>query len=120
MASEPTSKLGDAASSNSGNEELAAIKKDMQQLKADLAELVSAMKTRGQTKAENLGQDAINTLHEAIDTLSQRVNAAKAGASEKTRAAADQAEQVIERHPVASLLTAFGIGFVLAKLFSKN
>jgi ElaB/YqjD/DUF883 family membrane-anchored ribosome-binding protein len=116
MASEPNN----TASSTPGNEELAAIKKDMQQLKADLAELVSAMKTRGQAKAENLGKDAIATLHEAIDTLNQRVNAAKEGVNEKTRATVEQAEQIIERHPVASLLTAFGIGFVLAKLFSKN
>ncbi|MGE4356113.1 DUF883 family protein [Halothiobacillus sp.] len=113
-------KTTDATSNTTGNEELAAIKQDMHQLKADLAELLTAMKTRGQNKAEALGQDAINTLHDAINTLNQRVNAAKEGVSEKTRATVDQAEQVIERHPVASLLTAFGIGFVLAKLFSKN
>jgi ElaB/YqjD/DUF883 family membrane-anchored ribosome-binding protein len=118
MATAP--KSTDDTSTTTGNEELAAIKQDMHQLKADLAELLSAMKTRGQNKAEALGQDAINTLHDAIDTLNQRVNAAKEGVSEKTRATVDQAEQVIERHPVASLLTAFGIGFVLAKLFSKH
>lgn len=116
MASEPTPNT----TNTTGNEELAAIKQDMHQLKADLAELLSTMKTRGQTKAETLGQDAINTLHDAIDTLNQRVNAAKEGMNEKTRATVDQAGQVIELHPVASLLTAFGIGFVLAKLFSKN
>lgn len=120
MASEPASNSSDATSSTPGNDELAAIKKDMQQLKADLAELLAAMKTRGQTKAETLGQDAINTLHEAIDTLNKRVNAAKEGVSDQTRATVEQAEQVIERHPIASLLTAFGIGFVLAKLFSKH
>ncbi|OZB37805.1 MAG: hypothetical protein B7X35_02330 [Halothiobacillus sp. 14-56-357] len=118
MATAP--KTTDDTLSATGNEELAAIKQDMHQLKADLAELLTAMKTRGQNKAEALGQDAINTLHDAIDTLNQRVNAAKEGVSEKTRATVDQAEQVIERHPVASLLAAFGIGFVLAKLFSKN
>lgn len=120
MASESTSGSKDTTSTTSGNDELSAIKKDMQQLKADLADVLAAMKTRGQSKAETLGQDAINTLHEAINSLNQRVSAAKEGVNEKTRATVEQAEQVIERHPVASLLTAFGIGFVLAKLFSKH
>lgn len=115
MATEPTTH-----STPMGNEELAVIKGDLQQLKADLAELLATTKSRGQAKAENLGQDAIHTLHEAIDTLSQRVRAAKENVSDKTRASVEQAEQVIEHYPVVSLLTAFGIGLVVARLFSKN
>ncbi|MHB1230142.1 MAG: DUF883 family protein [Halothiobacillus sp.] len=104
----------------SSNEELAAVKDDLNQLKKDLAELLSVVKESGKAKASNLEQDALNAVHSAIDTLNQRFTEAKVGVTNQTHATLDQAEQLVDRHPVATLLTAFGVGFLLAKLFSKN
>lgn len=102
------------------NEELAAVKSDLSLLKKDLAELLSVMKESSKTRAGNLEHDALAAVHSAIDTLTARVNEARTGAANQANATFEQAEQLVDRHPVATLLTAFGVGFLLAKLFSKN
>jgi ElaB/YqjD/DUF883 family membrane-anchored ribosome-binding protein len=104
----------------SNNDELAAVKADLSLLKKDLAELLAVMKESSKTRASNLEHDALAAVHSAIDTLTARVAEARAGASQQAGATLEQAEQLVDRHPVATLLTAFGVGFLLAKLFSKN
>lgn len=109
-----------ATVSTSSNEELEAVKKDLIQLKADFAKLAGASKASAQDKADNISQEAVSALHDAVDALTRRLNSAKGVVTEKAQYAASKTEQTVEEHPITTLVAAFGIGFVLAKLFSKD
>ena len=101
-------------------DELAAVKADLSLLKKDVAELLSTMKESGKSRATNLEHDALAAVQSAIESLTARVNEARASTANQANATLAQAEELVDRHPVATLLTAFGVGFLLAKLFSKN
>ena len=96
-----------------------SIRKEMDALKADIAKL----------------REDISNLTSAVkDTASENVAGAKARAEERVhqtwadiegrledllnegKATFNKAEQQVGEHPVGSVLTAFGIGFIIAKL----
>ena len=92
--------------------EVAALKEDVNRLRADIANLTEALKAAAGGYAE-----------EARARAQEQAEAAKAKAQEQIDAVVNAGreeisalgERVAER-PLASLLTAAGIGFVVAKL----
>jgi ElaB/YqjD/DUF883 family membrane-anchored ribosome-binding protein len=105
------------ATQNDSSEELAAVKADLKQLKTDMAALVAALKESGAQRASAVEDSALDAVHEAISTLNRRFEGIKTKAGTQAKDALDEAEQTVVRHPLATVAAAFGIGFVLAKLF---
>jgi len=92
--------------------ELEQMRSDMAALRADVAELAKALKTMGANKAESVKDTIEEEIRERRDALREKLDEARARGQEVK----DGLEDRMETHPYTSLLTAFGVGFVLAKL----
>ena len=90
-------------------EEMQNIKDDVAKLRADVSDLVGLLKDLG---AEKAGEAKASVNEELRERLRQAVG----GAKERGQKAADEVEERIAQHPLSSLLAAFGIGFIIAKL----
>jgi len=97
----------------------ADLKKEMDQLRADLAalrgdvaDLAKALKSAGAHKAESVKGSVEEELNKYRDILREKMDEAKSKGYE----AKDKMDEQIATHPYTSLVTAFGIGYLLAKL----
>lgn len=97
------------------------LKKEMEQLRADLAalrtdvaDLAKAVKKVGVDKAEAAKESVEDDLRKYRDVLYDKLNEAKSRGYE----AKDKMDEQIATHPYGSLLTAFGVGFIFAKLMN--
>ena len=103
---------------NAGTDaELAALKEDLAHLKRDMASLVEAMRDTGKERAASAKATASEAIHERIDSLDREFRNAYGKARDKGEAAYHEVEEGISKHPISTVVAAFGIGFVLAKLF---
>lgn len=92
--------------------ELDAIKDDISRLREDIAALTDAVKDvaaeRINDTKSRTQQTAQGTWEELEDKLEEVLQQGREGV--------DSVEQEIHQHPGGSLLTAFGLGFIIAKL----
>ncbi|MEJ2360677.1 MAG: hypothetical protein P8Z75_04505 [Gammaproteobacteria bacterium] len=95
------------------------LKKEMEQLRADLsslrsdvADLTKALKSAGTHKAEDMKDSVEEELNKYREVFRAKLDEARAKGYE----ARDKMDEQIVTHPYASLLTAFGVGFIFAKL----
>lgn len=95
------------------------LKKEMEQLRADLAslrsdvgDLAKALKSAGTHKAEDMRSSVEEELNEYRKAFRAKLDEARAKGYE----AKDKMDEQIVSHPYGSLLTAFGVGFIFAKL----
>lgn len=93
-------------------EEMQTLKDDVAKLRADVSDLVGLLRDLG---SEKVGE-ARASVEEDIEELRERLRTAVGGAKERGQKAADEVEERIAQHPLSSLLAAFGIGFIIAKL----
>jgi ElaB/YqjD/DUF883 family membrane-anchored ribosome-binding protein len=92
--------------------ELEQMRKDMAALRADVAELGKALKNAGAHKAESVKDSLGEEIRKGREALREKLNEAQARGHDLK----DGLEDRVENHPYTSLLTALGVGFVLAKL----
>ena len=85
--------------------DFAALNRTVSDLAQDIRTLLTAFVKDGEEKARSSVDDTVEGLKERLAEMRGR-----------SRHYVDAAEQQIGQHPYTSLLTAFGIGFVLAKL----
>jgi ElaB/YqjD/DUF883 family membrane-anchored ribosome-binding protein len=98
--------------SESPKDDLNALREDFDKLREDVGKLTETLKQLGLDRAHG-AQDRVNErLDEARERLRERVDTA----GQRGRAYYDQVEGRVGEHPLGSLLTAFGVGFVIAKL----
>lgn len=90
------------------SDELAAVKKDLGRLQADLSGLVSAIHASGKAKVEGAQDAVMSELEEALLRLRAGGNKLVSGA-----------EHEVVKHPMTALAAAVGVGFLLGKLTSK-
>jgi ElaB/YqjD/DUF883 family membrane-anchored ribosome-binding protein len=96
------------------------VKKEMEQLRADLAalrndvaDLTKALKNAGANKAESVKDSIEEDLDMYRKIFREKLDEARSRGYEVKEKVDDQ----ITTHPYTSLMTAFGVGYVLAKLF---
>lgn len=82
-----------------------ALKKDIEQLRTDLAHTVETLKTIGAEK----GQAGV-----------ERMRAAGRDAAAQAKAFQETTEKYIEARPLSSVLAAFGTGFVVGMLLDRR
>ncbi|MFN2381290.1 MAG: YqjD family protein [Guyparkeria sp.] len=99
------------------NAELDAVKADLAQLRGDMGDLVKAVKEQNEARVrDGAGQardEAKAVFEEGLDTLNRGYQQAREHGEKRV----DEAEQMVGRHPLTSVVAAFGVGFVIAKLF---
>jgi len=93
-------------------EEFDTLKGDFAKLRTDVADLLDVLKELGATRAG----EARTSVEEELRARREQLREALHGAEERTRKAAKDVEDTVAEHPLSSLLAAFGVGFILAKL----
>lgn len=123
---------------NDPGEDLAAVKKDVEALRGDLAALVKSIKGLGEKKASGASSDLAALLEtvkeigegklgsagtagsEAVDAL----RAALEGNADRLRrqgqASVAEVERAIQDRPLMALLAAFGVGLLFARFWDRR
>ena len=92
--------------------EMDALKADIAQLREDIVGLSSAVKGAASENVAGVKAQAEERMHQAWEDIERRLQ----DLLSEGKATFNTAEQKVGEHPVGSVLTAFGIGFVIAKL----
>lgn len=98
--------------SNSPQDEIKNLREDFDKLREGMNTITEMLKKFSEDRAHTAKEHLDERLGEAREHLRERVD----GAGERSRAYYDQLEGRVGDHPLGSLLTAFGIGFIIAKL----
>ena len=92
--------------------ELDELKADLARLREDISGLTDAVKGVAAERVNEAKGKATDTAKDAWEEVARRLDAL-AG---QGREAVDQVGQQVGQHPAGSLMAAFGMGFVIAKL----
>lgn len=101
---------------NELQEELRRLRADLSNLQNDMAELVGTLRDLGVNKAEGMRSSVEDEIRNRREELRRRLNEARTGSRRAVEDAVEGIEQGIGQHPLSSLITAFGLGFIIAKL----
>jgi ElaB/YqjD/DUF883 family membrane-anchored ribosome-binding protein len=94
---------------NNVDQEINQLKSDMAGLREDMASLVDTMKEAGMEKGRQYYDSAYERARHAGEAVSERAREAYSGFGKE-----------VEDHPMASVLTAFGTGFVVGMLLDRR
>jgi ElaB/YqjD/DUF883 family membrane-anchored ribosome-binding protein len=108
--------MADTQSEESFRQELQRIKDDLSRLRADVAEMTGTLRELGLGKAANARRSVEEDLKQARDEILRRASAVQDSAER----AVDGLGTGIGERPFTSLLTAFGVGFIIAKLLGAR
>lgn len=92
--------------------ELDALKADIAQLRTDIGGLTSALKGAATDKVSSTKADAQQRVQGAWEDIERKLN----DVLDQGRASVGAVEDKITEHPAGSMMTAFGLGFIIAKL----
>ena len=96
--------------------EMETLRADLAKLRSDLAGVAEALKDEGQKKAQSARDGLTDLLHSVKEQIGEALDQAGAKGKRSVEVVGHQ----IEERPLASLLTAFGVGFILAKLLDRR
>ncbi len=94
-------------------EDLHNLREDFNKLREDMAHLATTLKDLGAERAQETKEQLNGQLGNARERLRERVGAG----GHRGKEYYDRLGCSVSGRPMISLLTAFGIGFVIAKLF---
>lgn len=86
-------------------QDIERLKSDIQDLRNDISTLAQSLRELGSAQ----GEEALARLRDVGDRARQR-----------TVAAETRFEQQVESHPLTSVLTAFGVGFVMGLVLDRR
>jgi ElaB/YqjD/DUF883 family membrane-anchored ribosome-binding protein len=92
--------------------DLDALKADIAKLREDMAGLTDTMRAAAGDRVADAKGRVEERARQAREELGERVDAAMG----QGRRLVDEVDQQIGKRPFSSLLTAFGLGFIIAKL----
>lgn len=96
--------------------EMEALRADLAKLREDFGGVADALKEAGHKKADGVREGLADLLHSVREELRSVLDQGK----DKGKKSVEAVENQIEQRPLTSLLTAFGVGFVLAKLLDRR
>lgn len=96
--------------------EIESLKKDLASVRDDLKRLSSA----GSDAAEDAMGTARQRLEEETNRLLARLQGAAEDAQGRGKRALDDVEAELEKHPMTTLLSSFGIGVLVGWIFSRK
>jgi ElaB/YqjD/DUF883 family membrane-anchored ribosome-binding protein len=92
--------------------ELDALKADIAQLRGDIAALTAAVRDEASDKVHKTKAETEERVRGAWADLEEKLDEVL----EQGRSTVGDLETRVGQHPTGSLLTAFGVGFIVAKL----
>jgi ElaB/YqjD/DUF883 family membrane-anchored ribosome-binding protein len=96
--------------------EMDALKADITQLRQDIAGLTSAVHDVASDKVQKTRDDTREGIRNAWEELERKLDEV----IDQGKSTMGDVQTRIGQHPTGSLLTAFGIGFVVAKLLDMG
>ncbi len=93
-------------------DEMDALKADLAQLREDILDLTEAVKDTASNNAQATKARAKERLQTIWDDFEKRFE----DLLDEGKATFDRAEQKVGEHPTGSILTAFGLGYIIAKV----
>jgi ElaB/YqjD/DUF883 family membrane-anchored ribosome-binding protein len=96
--------------------ELDALKADIAQLRSDIVDLTTVIKDVASEKVSSTKADAQKRAQGAWEDIERKLNEAL----DQGRSTVGDIEDKITSHPGGSMLTAFGLGFIIAKLMDMG
>ncbi|WP_197408206.1 MULTISPECIES: DUF883 family protein [unclassified Guyparkeria] len=104
------------ATQKDSNAELEAVKADLAQLRGDVSDLLKVVREQSEERvrdrASKARDDVQSAFEEGMDTLNRGYRRVRDQGEQRV----EDAEQMVGNHPLTSVVAAFGIGFVIAKL----
>lgn len=97
-------------------EELETLKADVAKLRGDVGDLLDVLKSLGAEKWD----DTKASLDDELEKRRREIRDALAGAKARGERTAQAVEGEITEHPVSSVMAAFGLGFLIAKLLDAG
>ena len=91
------------------NQEVDALKEELNRLRADVASLVEAMKKNTNSSSK---PDSDDSSTNQWDDLKTKIEEARSQGEEITR----ELDEEVRKHPIASVAIAFGIGYLASKI----
>lgn len=101
---------------NELQEELKRLRSDMAALQSDVATLVGTLKDLGVNKAEGMRSSFEDEIRSRREELRRKLEEARTTGRKTLDDAVSGFGEGVGHHPLSSLITAFGLGFVIAKL----
>jgi len=89
-----------------------AIAADLAALKRDMAALMSQLKSGGVQGAKEAAEDTLDELSEQASRIYDKLAA-------QGERSAEAISRKVEEQPIASLLIAFGVGFIVSRLLGR-
>lgn len=96
--------------------EMDALKADIAQLRQDILGLTTAVRDVASDKAQKTRDDAREGLRNAWEDLERKFDEV----IDQGKTTMGDVQTQIGQHPTGSLLTAFGVGFIVAKLLDMG
>lgn len=93
-------------------DEFKVLKDDVAKLRKDVSDLAGLLKDLGLQKVDETRESVEDELQAQREKLRQALGEAR----NRSRSALDDVELQVTERPLGALLTAFGVGFVIAKL----
>lgn len=97
-------------------QELDALKEDIEKLREDMVNLTNAVKGAASDNMSDVKQEAEERIYQAWSEIEQRLEELL----NEGKATFNKAEYKVGEHPLSSVLTAFGVGFVIAKMMDTG
>lgn len=92
--------------------ELETLKADIAKLRADVSDLTKVFKKVASEKTSDANAKLHDEVRQAREELQRRINQAREYGEQHV----GEFENQVGEHPLGSILAAFGIGFIIAKL----
>lgn len=97
-------------------EQMDALKNDFGSLRRDIADLAKTLRDSGASKAEGIKASIDEELHAKAEELKRAWEYAR----EHGQKAKQELEAGVGAHPYTTILAAFGVGFIIAKLIDRG
>jgi len=99
-----------------GNEEVDALKEDITRLREDIAKLAAVVLGEGSDTVEDIRAKINGKSQQARDEFAGKMNAG----IDRGKQFLDDIDAQVTRHPVGSVLIAFGVGLLIAKILGSG
>ncbi len=96
------------------DQEIQSLREDLAILRSDIADLSSSVRDMASHRAHGVKASIEDDVRETRERLRERIAEARAQGARSV----EDFEESIGQHPLASVATAVGVGFVLAKLMN--
>ena len=104
------------ATKHSANGEVKALQEDLRRLRADMSELAKALLSSGAEGARDVRDRVVGGAEAGVDRVRELLHSLRS----QGKGATARIEEGLTRHPIASLLSAIGLGYLVGRFLDRK